>query len=73
MVGKVTVRSLNPPCAYCGGMGGYHGDDLCPGWKPVPKDLDTIADVVLRYRPPEKAKATKRREKRRHKPVAKKA
>lgn len=33
----------------------------------VPKDLDTIADVVLRYRPPEKVKATKKREKRRRK------
>ena len=27
----------------------------------VPKELDTIADVVLAYKPPEKAKATKRR------------
>lgn len=26
----------------------------------TPKDLDTITDVVLRYRPPEKAKATKK-------------
>ena len=38
----------------------------------APRDLDTITDVVLRYRPPEKAKATKRREKRRAKRVAKK-
>ena len=36
------------------------------------KELDTIADVVLRYRPPEKAKATKKREKRRRQRVAKK-
>ena len=39
---------------------------------PVPKELDTIADVVLRYKPPEKAKATKKREKRRRQRVAKK-
>ncbi len=39
----------------------------------APKDLNTIADVVLRYRPPEKAKATKQREKRRAKRAAKKA
>ena len=38
----------------------------------TPKDLDAITDVVLRYRPPEKAKATKKREKRRRKRVAKK-
>lgn len=38
----------------------------------TPKDLDMIADVVLAYRPPEKAKATKKREKRRAKRVAKK-
>jgi hypothetical protein len=38
-----------------------------------PKELDTIADVVLRYKPPAKAKATKRREKRKAKRVAKKA
>ncbi len=38
----------------------------------APKELDTIADVVLRYRPPEKAKATKAREKRRAKRAAKK-
>jgi hypothetical protein len=38
-----------------------------------PKELDLIADVVLRYRPPEKAKATKKREKRRAKRVAKKS
>ncbi len=37
-----------------------------------PKELDTIADVVLRYRPPEKQKATKQREKRRAKRAAKK-
>lgn len=39
----------------------------------IPKYLDTISDVVLRYRPPEKQKATKRREKRRRKRVEKKA
>ena len=72
MIGKVTVRTPNPPCSYCGGMGSYHGDDLCPGWKPVPKDLDAITDVVLRYKPPEKVKATKAREKRRRKRDAKK-
>lgn len=38
----------------------------------VPKELDAIADVVLRYRPPAKEKATKRRTKRRSKGVAKK-
>ena len=38
----------------------------------VPSELDTIADVVLRYKPPEKAKAAKKREKRRRKRVAKK-
>jgi len=38
----------------------------------APKELDTIADVVLRYKPPQKAKATKRREKRRRKRNAKK-
>ena len=27
----------------------------------TPKDLDAITDVVLRYRPPEKAKAKKAR------------
>ena len=40
--------------------------------KNVPKELDLISDVVLRYRPPEKEKATKRRQKRRAKRVAKK-
>ena len=38
----------------------------------VPKELDLISDVVLRYRPPEKVKATKKREKRRRKRDAKK-
>ena len=28
----------------------------------TPRELDRITDVVLSYRPPEKAKATKRRE-----------
>lgn len=32
-----------------------------------PAILDTIADVVLRYRPPKKENATKKREKRRRK------
>ncbi len=36
------------------------------------KDLDTIADVVLHYKPPAKAKATKARAKRRRKRVARK-
>ena len=40
--------------------------------KNVPNELNTITDVVLAYRPPEKAKATKKREKRRRKRVAKK-
>jgi hypothetical protein len=31
----------------------------------TPKELDLISDVVLRYRPPEKSKAEKKREKRR--------
>lgn len=38
----------------------------------VPKDLDAIADAVLRYKPPAKEKATKRREKRRAKRAQKK-
>ena len=38
----------------------------------VPKELGVIADVVLAYRPPEKAKATKRRAKRRAKRAQKK-
>ena len=37
-----------------------------------PSELDTIADVVLRYKPPAKAKASKKREKRRRKRDAKK-
>jgi hypothetical protein len=40
--------------------------------KNSPKELDAITDVVLRYRPPEKQKATKRREKRRRQRAAKK-
>jgi len=38
----------------------------------TPKELDTIADVVLRYRPPEKVKATKKRAKRKAQRDAKK-
>ncbi len=38
----------------------------------TPQELDTIADVVLRYRPPKKVKATKRRENRRRKRAEKK-
>jgi hypothetical protein len=38
----------------------------------TPKELDTITDVVLSYRPPQKAKASKRREKKRAKRAAKK-
>ena len=38
----------------------------------APKELDAIANVVLAYRPPEKEKATKQREKRRRKRAAKK-
>lgn len=37
-----------------------------------PKELDAIADVVLRYKPPEKVKATNRRAKRKAKRDAKK-
>jgi hypothetical protein len=37
-----------------------------------PKELDTIADVVLRYKPPEKMKAANRRAKRKAKRDAKK-
>ena len=37
-----------------------------------PKDLDLITDVVLSYKPPAKAKASKRRKKKRAKRVAKK-
>jgi hypothetical protein len=37
-----------------------------------PKVLDVIADAVLAYKPPEKAKATKRRQKRKAKRDAKK-
>jgi len=37
-----------------------------------PKELDAITDAVLAYKPPEKAKATKRREKRRAKRAQKK-
>jgi hypothetical protein len=33
----------------------------------TPKELDTISDIVLRYRPPEKLKATKKREKQKRK------
>jgi hypothetical protein len=38
----------------------------------APKDLDLISDVVLRYRPPEKVKATKKRAKKRAKRAANK-
>lgn len=37
-----------------------------------PKELDAITDAVLRYRPTEKVKATKAREKRRRKRAQKK-
>jgi len=40
--------------------------------KNVPKELDLISDVVLRYRPPEKVKAAKKRAKRKAKRDAKK-
>lgn len=39
--------------------------------KQIPSDLDTIAKTVLAYRPPEKEKATKQREKKRLKRQAK--
>ena len=39
----------------------------------APNELNTITDVVLRYRPPEKAKAAKKREKRKAKRDAKKS
>lgn len=35
--------------------------------KQTPSDLDLIAKTVLAYRPPEKAKATAKREKKRRK------
>ena len=38
----------------------------------VPKELDLISDIVLRYRPPAKVKATKQRTKRKAKRDAKK-
>jgi hypothetical protein len=38
----------------------------------VPQELDAIADVVLRYKPLKKVKATKSREKRRRQRAAKK-
>ncbi len=38
----------------------------------VPSELDTIADVVLRYRPAKKVKAAKSRGKRRRQRAAKK-
>ena len=38
----------------------------------TPKELDLISDVVLNYKPKEKTKASKRREKKRAKRVAKK-
>ena len=38
----------------------------------APKELDTITDVVLRYRPPEKVKAAKKRAKRKAQRDAKK-
>lgn len=38
----------------------------------TPKELDLISDVVLNYKPKEKVKATKRREKKRAKRAAKK-
>jgi len=38
----------------------------------VPNDLHTITDVVLRYRPPEKLKAAKKRAKRKAQRDAKK-
>lgn len=38
----------------------------------VPTELDQITDAVLRYRPPAKAKATAKRQKRRAKRAAKK-
>lgn len=38
----------------------------------VPKELDAISDVVLRYRPKPKSKAAKRRAKRKRQTYAKK-
>ena len=58
---RITVLTPNPPCRTCGGMGGYHYT-TCDLYK-----LGAIADVILAYKPPEKAKATKAREKRRAK------
>lgn len=41
--------------------------------KQIPPELDVIAKTVLAYRPPEKEKATRKREKRRRQRAAKKA
>ncbi len=38
----------------------------------IPKELDTIADVVLRYRPEPKSKASKRRARKKRQADAKK-
>lgn len=40
--------------------------------KPIPPELDRIADAVLAYRPKEKAKASNQRQKRKAKCDAKK-
>lgn len=40
--------------------------------KQIPHELDVIAKTVLAYKPPEKEKATKKREKRRAKRAAQK-
>jgi hypothetical protein len=52
MIGKVTVRSQNPPCVSCGGMDGYHSHRCL---------LDQMVDTVLAYRPKPKSKAAKKR------------
>lgn len=62
------MKAKDSACPKCGELGDYH----FPCCANVPKGLDAIADAVLRYKPPAKAKATKRREKRRAKLAAKK-
>ena len=47
----------------------HEDEELKPS---IPTELDAISDVVLRYKPPKKVKATKRRENRRRKRAEKK-
>ena len=63
-------------CGICSELSNPVGDGLpmCEEAlmnKQIPSDLDTIAKTVLAYHPPQKEKATKRREKKRLKRAAK--